>query len=649
MKNIFIVFFLVCGSVFALDPQLLSLSVDMDSLMLISKDTTCDTLNGHHDTLTNISWKGSIVYSCLDQDGDSMGVFVDLNIGGDTIPVDSVWGITTAFSGDNQRISFRFHTVHKQWTGSTPASIRLIVDDLLLGYKRKPVIIAQPASIMVVAGETASFQVAAVADPLPLFTWKFNGTVISGANSPIFSIPAVQAGDAGRYSAEVSNFYGIETSDTATLSVNTVPVITGQPQSCTVDAGQGAAFSATATGIPAPSYQWRKNGVNIPEAISADYRIASALFSLSGTYTVIASNCAGSVTSSGAVLNVNSAPVIFAHPQSMAGVIIGSNVSLQVTAGGYPDISYQWQKDGADIPGEIASSLIIHSILPADEGNYAVVVSNTLGSVTSNTAFLDVNSLPATVLVDIPGGAFLMGRPGTEDTAHLVTLDSFKIANTDITQDEYRRVMGVNPSLLPGDSIRPVENVTWFDAVLYCNARSKLELKDTVYTYTAVSGTPGNGCTDLAGIAIDYSKSGYRLPTTAEWEYACRAGWSTDFFWGRSYPPLTNADTLEIDNHAVWYHNSVGHTWPVGSKLPNAWGLYDMVGNVWQLLNDWDTPTTSDVQVNPTGPATGTQRVARGGSWSTYDNDAHLRSGNRNGGWAPSDRGYLTGFRIVIR
>ncbi|MBN2038156.1 MAG: formylglycine-generating enzyme family protein, partial [Chitinispirillaceae bacterium] len=184
----------------------------------------------------------------------------------------------------------------------------------------------------------------------------------------------------------------------------------------------------------------------------------------------------------------------------------------------------------------------------------------------------------------ITGGTFFMGSTNgysVELPVHSVTVSAFYMDTTEVTQADYRALMGVNPSYFTGDSLRPVEYITWFDAVLYCNARTKADGKDTVYSYTSVSGTPGDSCTALGGLAVDFAKSGYRLPTEAEWEYACRAGSTTDYYWGGSYPPATAADTLAVDNNAVWRHNSNFSTARVGTKLANAFGLYDMSGNVW--------------------------------------------------------------------
>ena len=91
----------------------------------------------------------------------------------------------------------------------------------------------------------------------------------------------------------------------------------------------------------------------------------------------------------------------------------------------------------------------------------------------------------------------------------------------------------------------------------------------------------------IGNLNIDYARNGYRLPTEAKWEYACRAGTTTDYYWGRNYPLATSADTLAIDSNAVWYDNSPTSTQPVATKQPNAWGLYDMSRKLWEWCNDW--------------------------------------------------------------
>jgi formylglycine-generating enzyme required for sulfatase activity len=156
-------------------------------------------------------------------------------------------------------------------------------------------------------------------------------------------------------------------------------------------------------------------------------------------------------------------------------------------------------------------------------------------------------------------------------------------------------VIGTNPSKFTGDDNLPVERVSWWEAIKYCNALSaKAGLKPC---YNESTGD------------CDFTKSGFRLPTEAEWEYACRAGTTTNYYTGNLESDLTRAG---------WYSsNSSGKTHLVGRKTPNAWGLYDMHGNVYERVADWyDAAYYRKAEnVDPRGPASGTQRVARGGSW----------------------------------
>jgi formylglycine-generating enzyme len=238
----------------------------------------------------------------------------------------------------------------------------------------------------------------------------------------------------------------------------------------------------------------------------------------------------------------------------------------------------------------------------------------------------------------IPGGTFQMGQAGIAEPVHDVTLTrNFYMDTTEVTQGNFLALMGVNPSGFTGDANRPVEQVTWFDAVLYCNARGKHIGLDTVYSYTSLTGTPGNGCTGLGGLSIDMTRNGYRLPTEAEWEYSCRAGTTTAYYWAD--------DTIGINNNGWSNYNSGNATHTVATKLPNAWGLYDMAGNVWEWCNDWYEGYSSDAQTDPTGAASGIYRVLRGGS--CYNGSDDFRSAHRLNNY-PDDWGSRLGFRVVL-
>ncbi len=174
-----------------------------------------------------------------------------------------------------------------------------------------PFIVTQPADQTVFAGDTATFNVTASGAGTLGYQWFFGSTAISGATSATLSIPNAQPANAGSYSVTVTNSLGSVTSNTATLTVNPpniVPTFTTQPVSQTVTVGTAVTFTAAATGTPAPTYQWRKNGVDLVSATNATFRIDSAGTAHAGTYAVVATNFAGSATSNPATLTVNAPP-----------------------------------------------------------------------------------------------------------------------------------------------------------------------------------------------------------------------------------------------------------------------------------------------------------------------------------------------------
>jgi formylglycine-generating enzyme required for sulfatase activity len=242
-------------------------------------------------------------------------------------------------------------------------------------------------------------------------------------------------------------------------------------------------------------------------------------------------------------------------------------------------------------------------------------------------------------MIQIPAATFIMGSDDSTDERppHSVSLEAFLIDETEVTQQEYQTLMGVNPSILKGDGMLPVENITWYDAVMFCNARSTRDRLEPVYRYTHFLGGAGDGCAGLRDLEIDFDKNGFRLPTEAEWEYACRAGTATEYYWGN-----------DINGDYAWHAgNSEGTTHPVGQKKPNAWGLYDMSGNVWEWCNDLFDKLyySSSPKHAPKGAASGLTRAVRGGSW----NDTrihHLRCCAR-GELSPERRSQHYGFRCV--
>jgi formylglycine-generating enzyme required for sulfatase activity len=216
----------------------------------------------------------------------------------------------------------------------------------------------------------------------------------------------------------------------------------------------------------------------------------------------------------------------------------------------------------------------------------------------------------------------------------------FWMDKVEVTQADYTTLMKVNPSANQGGASFPVENMTWFDAVLYCNERSRADSLDTVYVYAALSGTPGDSCFNLENLEIHYEKSGYRLPTEAEFEYACRGGSATTYFWGGT------GDSATASLYAWHIKNSANATHEVGGRQVNPFGLYDIIGNVWEKCNDWYDTYSISPQSNPIGPDAGPSgiRTARGACFASEPAD--LKCADR--GYNVPDQAYaFIGFRVV--
>lgn len=262
-----------------------------------------------------------------------------------------------------------------------------------------PTISVQPVSVAATAGQTVTLSVTASGTSPLSYQWRKGGSSIGGATASTLSFNSIAVSDTGSYDVVVSNGIGSATSSAATLTVSAAtvaPTITTPPGSIVATVGAPVTFTAAANGSPAPTYQWQKNGVNVPGATSSSLSFASVAVSDAGSYTVIATNSAGSATSAAATLTVNVpavAPSITSQPVSST-VTAGNSASFSVSASGTAPLTYQWSKDGSALTGATSSTYTLGSAQLADAGSYTVVVGNTAGSVASNPATLSVTAAP---------------------------------------------------------------------------------------------------------------------------------------------------------------------------------------------------------------------------------------------------------------
>lgn len=350
-------------------------------------------------------------------------------------------------------------------TATARLSLRGLMTNLVAILAMAQLVTAAHAGDPVSVGASVTLYATADGSPAPTFQWRKNGTPISGATGQTYVIASAKLSDAGSYSVVASNNLGSATSPDEVLAVqeaagptNVAPAISTQPAaSQTVAAGGSATFSVVAIGTPAPTYQWRKNGVEIPGATSASLTLLALTSSNTAAYSVVVANVAGSVTSSDANLTVtepsggsgtgtggtgsgtgtgtgsggtgsggtdsgtgggvpsggstppvvspDSAPVISVQPVANQAVGEGSSVKMTVVASGSSTLTYQWRKNGVNVTGATSATLSLGSVTATDSGTYNVRISNSAGSVVSDNSVLSVEASP--VIVEQPAPQYV--------------------------------------------------------------------------------------------------------------------------------------------------------------------------------------------------------------------------------------------------
>ncbi len=340
-------------------------------------------------------------------------------------------------------------------------------------------------------------------------------------------------------------------------------------------------------------------------------------------------------------------PIAEAGPDQVAW--LGEQFDLAPAAADSFGAVVRWEWDiGATGAFTLADSGIFTGVAPSTAGPLVCVLRVTDDDHNEALDSLTVHIVGGAMRLIEPAGArpvLIGGDRGAADEApaHWVRIDPFLIDTTEITQREYHLLMSRNPSTFANPAA-PVEGVTWYDAALFCNERSKRDGYDTIYAYSGITGTPGEGAI-LSGLTIRYGRIGYRLPTEAEWETAGAPRTMHDslFYWGD--------DTAKASLYAWFESNAQSRTRAVAQRIPNGHDLYDMAGNVWEWCNDWYDAgyyaacAAQDTVENPTGPSSGAAKIIRGGSWQ--DPPDALRTSRRGMG-IPSWSSGFVGFRCIL-
>jgi len=510
-------------------------------------------------------------------------------------------------------------------TGWNAAS-GLSAGTLEVNNKATPTVTTWPTAETITYGAmlSSSELTGGVAEEEGTFAWTNGATIPTVTNSGY---------DVTFTPTDTAN-YNTLTHNVAIMVNKANPAVTW-PTAATITYGAELSTSELTGGVGEGTFAWT-NSTTRPTVTNSGYEVT---FTPTDTanYNTLKQNVA---------IIVNKADPTVTWPTA-AAITYGAALSTSVLTGGTGAGSFAWT-NGATIPTVVNSGYEI-TFTPTNTANY-----NTLKKNVAITVYLVTTS--GIELAWVSDGSFQMGTAsggGSDELpVHQVTLTTgFYMGKYEVTQEQYQALMGSNPSGNTTDaaagetqSRRPVEQVSWYDALVFCNKLSAAEGLTPAYRINNSANPSDWGTVPTSSDAtwnaaeIVSGSTGYRLPTEAQWEYAARGGPLAS----NPYKIYSGGDTV---GNVAWYKDNSGNkTHEVGKKTANEIGLYDMSGNVAEWCWDWYGSYSSGAQIDPTGASTGSSRVTRGGSW--YDSAADVRSAYRNLG-NPSSRGVIIGFRIV--
>ncbi|MCX8497206.1 MAG: SUMF1/EgtB/PvdO family nonheme iron enzyme [Akkermansiaceae bacterium] len=537
-----------------------------------------------------------------------------------------------------------------------------------------------PATTGIEAGESVTFTVDSQGEGLT-YQWYLglsgdDSQAIQDATSQTYNTGALAADTS--YWVKVTNVVGSINSETATVTINRPPTIASQPASQTILPSSTATLTVSATGSAPFTYQWYRGNLG---ATTAPVGTNSPTFTtpaltVTTKYWVKISNAFGEIQSSSVTVTVqaNTAPTI--SDIAAQSITVGSNTgALAFTVGDAQTAASSLTLSASSsnttlVPiasivfgGSGASRTVTVTPASGQAGSATITVTVSDGSLTANDTFvLTVVNAPAapTGFFLIPAGSFTMGDAldGGGD-AHTVNVSAFYMAKNLVTKADWDTVRTWAISNGYSDlavgagkaSNHPVQTVTWWDGVKYCNARSQQEGLTPVYTVSGAVMKTGS-----TAPVVNWAANGYRLPTEAEWEKAARGGLSGKRFpWGDTisqtqanyyaYSGYSYDLSGAVSNyHPTYATGSQPYTSPVGSFAANGYGLNDMAGNVYQWCWDWYGSYDTSSPTDPRGVSSGAYRVFRGGGWHYYANDCRVANRNRS---APSLTFYDFGFRVA--